>query len=173
MKPVGPNGAKRCPQRPAPLPRPARYHQRGHGSPDNRSQSYVHNRISDGRLNTWKDPISRRVWILKDDLDILIGDNRALEEKGKPKNSNRGPIRNPKSTIRNPKTSTPSAAGNTPNHRPSSAVRPSKNPTARIPGPLRCERARKRRVVRRRASQARRPRPRRSRPPPPNRTRLA
>jgi hypothetical protein len=49
----------------------------------NRSKSYICNRIEDGRLNTWKDPVSRRVWILKDDLDILLGDNQALEEKGK------------------------------------------------------------------------------------------
>ena len=77
-----------------------------------RSISYVRNRMEDGRLNTWKDPVSKQVWILKDDVDILIGDNAALQEQRQTRRQGaRAPIHNPNSTIRNRKTSTPSEAG--------------------------------------------------------------
>jgi len=38
-----------------------------------RSRSFVVNRMEEGSLNYWKDPSSKRIWILKDDLDILTG----------------------------------------------------------------------------------------------------
>jgi hypothetical protein len=56
-----------------------------------RCVGYVRKRIEDGRLNVWKDPVSKRVWILKDDVDILAGDNRALEEAGVYRGGKRGP----------------------------------------------------------------------------------
>jgi hypothetical protein len=38
-----------------------------------RSRTWVQNRINEGSLNFWKDPTTKRVWILKDDLDIVAG----------------------------------------------------------------------------------------------------
>lgn len=62
----------------------------------NRSIVYVRARIDDGRLNIWKDTTSNRVWILKDDVDLLLADNRVLEEKdGRSRSHKRGP-RKPK-----------------------------------------------------------------------------
>jgi hypothetical protein len=79
----------------------------------NRSESYVRARIEDGRLNTWKDPVSKCVWILKDDLDILIGDNRALEEKGGREVGKRAGRNkpNPQSEIHNPQSEDLDAIG--------------------------------------------------------------
>jgi hypothetical protein len=61
----------------------------------NRSESYVRHQIDEGRLNIWKDPTTKRVWILKDDVEILKGDIRALEERGETRGGKRGP-RKPK-----------------------------------------------------------------------------
>jgi excisionase family DNA binding protein len=57
----------------------------------NRSVSYVRHQIDEGRLNIWKDPTTKRVWVLKDDVDILKGDIRALEERGETRGGKRGP----------------------------------------------------------------------------------
>lgn len=38
-----------------------------------RSRTFVQNRYNEGSLNYWKDPTTKRVWILKDDLDLVIG----------------------------------------------------------------------------------------------------
>jgi hypothetical protein len=79
----------------------------------NRCRTYVQDRMDDGRLYCWKDPTSKRVWILKDDVDILKGDIRALEERGETRGGKRGPRKpnNPQSAIRNPQSEDLDAIG--------------------------------------------------------------
>jgi len=80
-----------------------------------RSEAYVRSRIDDGRLNTWKDQTSKRVWILKDDLDLLLGDNAALQEQRQTRRrgdrETRSRSANPQSAIENPQSEDLDAIG--------------------------------------------------------------
>jgi hypothetical protein len=80
-----------------------------------RSVNFVRARIDDSRLNTWKDPVSKRVWVLKDDVDLLRADLKAgeadRETRRRGDKETPGKRANPQSAIDNPQSEDLDAIG--------------------------------------------------------------